>query len=208
MGMTMFGPIPAPMTGGVHRQEQVAALARGQVVGELDAHRPVLLGRRSVGSQDSCELRLYRRDRSVIGAAGIRRLHVPARGRIQVRVHLLGVLDPADLVVVRARIRRRIGDRDGDVLPEVVRRRPPSAPGKRVDELLNAAGDRLRCPDRRSAPGCRPSWAPGRSSSAFRPAWARAGERQAANGLRDSQIAACARATSLFYSLSLPPVRQ
>ena len=141
--------------GGVHRQEEVAGGAGRQVVRELDAHRPIPLrdDRRSqvlgtvdgvdlgaVAVQDGAAVRVLQGD--VLALCGVGRrldLHVAAqRRRRQVLAQLLGVLDQADLVVVGMREGRRVGDRDGDVLSEVVRGGPPQS-GQRVDELADAA---------------------------------------------------------------------
>jgi len=131
---------PRAHHGRIARDEQVAALARRQGVGELDAHGPVLLG------DDDRPQVVDRRRRHVVRSTGGVRAHVglhvaPQRGRRQVRVHLLRVLAELDLVVVRARIRDRVRIRHREILSQVVRLGRPQA-RQRVHELAHAAGER------------------------------------------------------------------
>ncbi|WP_148208173.1 hypothetical protein [Methanosphaerula palustris] len=90
--------------GGVDGQEEVAAGAGGQFIGELDPDRPVALGhdrRAEVGD---------RRD-----VLTVLHLDVSAEsGRREVGVQLLGVLPEFDLIVVGAGIGRRVRDGDGE----------------------------------------------------------------------------------------------
>ena len=100
-----FGGWPGAHHRGVDGDEQVAACAGGQQVAEQDAHRPVFLG------DDGWS--------EIIGWAAS--LPVTAqRGRRQVGVHLLGILDQLNFVVIATGVRGGVGYRDRDVLAEVI----------------------------------------------------------------------------------------
>ena len=118
-----LGGRPGAHHGGVDRDEQVTACAGGQQVAEQDAYRPVLLG------DDG-------RAKIVSWASS---LAVTAQcGWGQVRVHLLGVLDQLDFVVVCSGVSGRVRDGDRDILAEVIGCTSAQA-GQLVDELLHAA---------------------------------------------------------------------
>ena len=116
----------------IHRDEQVPPGARGQPVGELDTHGPVLLG------DDQRPQIMRRADRDAADFLNIA-AEFGTRRR-QVRVQPLAELDEPDFVIIRARIGRRIRRGDGDILSEVIRSRRPKA-GQRIHELAQAAGD-------------------------------------------------------------------
>ena len=114
---------------GVDREKQVASGPRGQAVGELDAHRSVLLG-------DDQRSQVMRRQK-----IGVRRVGLPVtpqlgsacRGqhfigvveRGEVGMHPLAILDQLDFVVIRSRKRRRVRDGNRNALPEIVRGSTP-----------------------------------------------------------------------------------
>ena len=133
-------PLARAHRGGVHRQEEVAAGARGQLVDELDPDRVVLL------RDDERAEEVDRRDVDRLAgrvplhlAGGVGRLLDVATqqsGR-QVGVQLLGVLPDRDHVVVRPWEGRRVRHRDRDVLAEVVGVGLAQA-GQGVHELADA----------------------------------------------------------------------
>jgi hypothetical protein len=85
----------------------------GQVIVKQDAHRPVPLGQDHRSEIMGGLIPAYIAITPEFGSLG------------QVRMHLLGILDYLEVVIIGARKGTGIRDRDGDILPEVVGVRSP-----------------------------------------------------------------------------------
>ena len=103
------GAHPRSHDGGVHRQEEIAVDARGEHVAKLDSHRYVALGDDQRSHIMVCPI-------SRRGEISI----APQFGCGQIRVHLLGVVEQPDLVIIGSRIRIHIRIGNRNILSEVV----------------------------------------------------------------------------------------
>ena len=135
------GPHAGAHDGGIDRQEQVAFRTGGQQVVESDADSLVLCGDNR-GTQIMrlihAELAARQRVVNALDLVGFYLDIAAQSGRRQIGMHLLFIFNHSNLVVVGTLECGRIGDRDRDVLAEVIFAGSPQ-PRQGIDELADAS---------------------------------------------------------------------